>query len=650
VHRRSLRDSDAAHFLIPTRRIVILMGNIIRPSSARPALAPEWTSGRVISVWKLDEPLRARLGVDVNGIWQYLTPEEVARTHARGGLAVHSVEVVALKAYDLRAKPELRQAVSADVFGNESTCDWYTWEDVPLAMTINSPVLQRHIVDEAIKAMDMGADAVFLDEHQSAAMILSLEKGGAGFSADDQAAYVDDLRRKGFGSFCAYLQRTFGISRPDTITPAEFLRETTPELAATRDKVFAEYKTFQDAICYRLMADVCARIHEEARRRGRQFAVGGNFVGMGRISGGTSLFSMNWDACFDFMVSELDVDFFSAQKHDGAERADRKNARLPQRSAFAPLYRLGQAVVPGPTVLMPGGRLMRALATRNDGGAALSTLYAEALAFGGVWGLGYWSGAYGFHGQPLAPEALAPLTTFVAQHRAVYEGPREPNEVAVIYNNQGILADPRRHRSFTGLCAALTALNVQFDVLMAGDDRFAPVPLHAGRLRQYQCVLLPVPNAWTDQNLETLRGLAGAGANVIVFGDADPGLMQQTGAQAAPDIGAAYGAGERDSAQAALQMLLQGLDQTVRSVSAPDTTVTVARRRATTDVVHVVNYGAAQKGVTIEIRRSPSAVPTKSVQWLRPGHPDAELPSESVDHALRCTLPELEVYAVLLME
>ncbi len=235
------------------------------------------------------------------------------------------------------------------------------------------------------------------------------------------------------------------------------------------------------------------------------------------------------------------------------------------------------------------------------------------------------------------------MTRIVHAHAPLYEGPRPSNEVAVVYSNQAMLADPSRYGAFIRLCRSLAALNLQYDVLYAGDDRFAPRPLDARALAEYPCVLLPGANALTSQQVEAIRSVLGPDRVVAAFGQVDQAL------EASPHLWRVPEPGTQE-----LAALLPEVNRTVRRVSEPQVRVTAYfRSQVPALIVHLLNdvYDAAtdrvksRSGISIELRIPAAFDPAWTLMLLAPGQAPATLAYTREDGTVRFEVPRLDLYA-----
>jgi hypothetical protein len=330
---------------------------------------------------------------------------------------------------------------------------------------------------------------------------------------------------------------------------------------------------------------------------------------------------------------------------------------LPPAGSFAPLYKLGRALVPGFVSAFPGGALAEYWQSLPRTQTLIELMFSEAFAAEGNWSISYWNEEKGWPTDFLAPAGLAQYTRFVAENRGFYTGPRDRNPVAIVYTNQGVLADPDRNESYVGLAQALDRLHVQYDVLYGGDDRFWAAPIDESLLAKYHVVFLPNANALTTEQIGVFTRRATSGAATIALAPIDPGLSA-AGLTALTDLGQQYRRGDLDGASAALDAALSnaGAERVVRTVSAPDLLVSAQFR---TDgprfVVHFVNeaYNSNQDSVPdrtnidVVVRRPAAVDSTWKLSLCAPGGAPRTLGYQLEGDEIRIRIPNLHIYGVL---
>lgn len=493
--------------------------------------------------------------------------------------------------------PELFDAVSKDVNGEDALVPWFTWDDEPVyALTLNHPTFRSYLVDDAKKAIDLGVDAIYVDGPTYAALI-STEDEGAGFADVDIAAYEADPQNQGF-----------------------------PYASS-----FERYRAFHERLSYAIVTEVLAEVRRYAASQGRPIAISANLAGLGALTGWSRIMAP---------VLAKDLDFLVFEAHYASPADPEEFVFLPE-GRFSAYHKLGRALMPGGglVAMTPSVSFIPEL-TAQPHETYLEVLFAEAFAFES----GFLVGAADGQGA-LVPDSLAPFTRFVKDYHALYEGARATNAVAVVYANQAVLADPAKHASFVRCSQALSEANVQHDAIYTGDSEFAAVDLDGATLARYATVIVPTANALTPAQVAALSSYAASGAGrLVVF---EPCPYAFPGATVVPG----------GLAGAAIAALVPAGQNPVRRVAA-DRVVAAAYLRAEVPafVVHLVNYDydlgrdavAPKQAIAVEIAQPLGFDPTWQLRYLAPGGaPATDLPyTVGQDGVIRFEVPALEVYGV----
>jgi hypothetical protein len=616
---------------------------------------------QVVSVWPLGRAQNRSFEVDVPGVFTWWDRERVAELQRRGLYAVVSVAGLAAEKWQLKRYPEQYAAVSKDVFGNDARAEWYqTIQGVPdpvLVLTIQSPVFQDYLIGEGERAVDIGADAFYIDEIQTSALLIGRERYAAGFSDLEMSAYDRHLESLGFaspaGGLASHtaadwltddLASRLASEEMTRMSVADILRSTDAELQIPSAALFDDYKRFQEDEAIRIMSGIIHRIREYASERDRTLAIGANLGGMGNRLWWSPMTSAGWGTHLDFIVFEMDI---------SPPGSTAFTLTFPEGS-FAPTYRLGKALTPGIVAAFPSVAFAPALHELGENATYLSIMYSEAFAFEGNWALGWWNEESGWPRDELAPPSLASVTRFVARWHRLYEGSRPANPVAVLYADQGVLANPQRHQSFFGLCQALGALDVQYDVVYAGDDRFGDPPLADDALAGYDVVLAPTANELTQQQVTALGSYVDGGGEVIALEPVTHALEELPGVEVIDDVGLALQGGDVGALDP-LEEAIGDIGRVRLSPEGDDVLVTSYLREALPGLVlHFVNHDYRVFGdsvqpatdVVVEVDRPASFADSWTLWVLAPGEEPRTVPYDVESGVVRFTLPRLDLYAV----
>jgi hypothetical protein len=255
--------------------------------------------------------------------------------------------------------------------------------------------------------------------------------------------------------------------------------------------------------------------------------------------------------------------------------------KLLPRGTFAPLYRLGRALGPhAPIWIAPQINVPRQLAGQRRQ-RYYELMFLEAYANRGRWGYNWWPGVDAeARREATAPEAIKDWTAFLRAHADLYVGIETANELAVVYSNAAVLAEPRTHDRYLALAQALYESGVQYDVIYTGDDRFAPADLDPTDLARYRKVVVPAIDRVTGSQAGVLDAYR-AGGGVV----AGIPVSSETG-ELLDRFWAGYADGERD----AIILALDVDDRARIHVSTPRVIPTRYVAGDGRTLIHLLNY------------------------------------------------------------
>ncbi|MBI4861167.1 MAG: hypothetical protein HY815_13055 [Candidatus Riflebacteria bacterium] len=605
------------------------------------------------------------LGLTINGLW---ADPDIAKERGAGRLAGGVAfmiaawgDVIADAKDDGR---DLVKAASKDIFGNKAVPDWYVEDHGmldTLAMSINSPIFADFLKDKARWIVE-NADFLLVDEPMTHVGIMGLEKKNAGFGPDDIRVYEEHLRATRGRSFLEHLRvahgfpgmtpdellRFFDIRAVSEFDVATFLRKDpasagglSSALERSRGSVYREYEQFHQQNSYRKMSEYLDHARRHAKEKGSHAKIGAN-TPLGNTAEWCRLSAPLWDDRLDFTVSEM-------TPHDLEP--------IPKGKLMSS-YKLAQALSGG----RPFGLLSVACATalakqfkteRKRFTTMNTVLFLEALANRGNYAFGWAAGPQAFiraHGY------TKPLIAFAKQHRGIYEWVQARHRIAVLYGNQAVMQDGRKFASYDGLAMGLAALGYQFDVIHSGDSVFNDLPVSDEKALAYEAILVPMANAFTASQVETLRKLGARGRKVVFFALGDR-TLQGVGLDVHEDLGQRYVKSGDDAALQALRQALAPLEPEVTGT--PRNVYATIDRAATADsaVVHLVNYNyraaddsvVPQGPITLSIRTPGGFDDTWIAICLRPGVPPESLTFRVGGQRLEIRLPALDIYAALLL-
>ena len=228
-------------------------------------------------------------------------------------------------------------------------------------------------------------------------------------------------------------------------------------------------------------------MREIARRNGQQIAITANVTGLGSYVGSNGqLWSAAWGELLDMIMLEAIYQVPQEESED------------PTRPLATATRHVRAALPPGacdrgsPTDLDHSQiNVPRQLAGQRRQ-RYYELMFLEAYANRGRWGYYWWPGVDDrTRRDATAPDSIKTWTAFMRAHRDLYVGLETANDVAVVYSNAAVLAEPEAHYRYLALAQALYEAGVQFDVIYTGDERFAPADLNQDELARYGLVIVP---------------------------------------------------------------------------------------------------------------------------------------------------------------
>lgn len=316
-------------------------------------------------------------------------------------------------------------------------------------------------------------------------------------------------------------------------------------------------------------------------------------------------------------------------------------------------YKLGSAIVPGIVASFPKLELVSKLRKiKHENYLAL--MYSEAIASGGNWAVGYWSDEYGWPEDTLNPDSLIPYSKFYTKNSEIYERPFKKNKIAVVYNNQSVIDNPKDYYSYVGLVQILNKLNIQFDVIFTGDNTYDAKPLNTKILNSYELILYPNARSFTDKNLDAVKALK---SKSVFLGDTDPKIGTIKEQRKLSDLGVSYLKNPEQSILNGLDKNLSKVLPTYRRSVVVNSPSVLAQVREKKDslYVHLINQDYNQKTDKLNTKKDlPVSVslpknfkePMK-VRLLSPGKVESELKYRIENGMLKITVPDLNIYSVI---
>jgi hypothetical protein len=180
-----------------------------------------------------------------------------------------------------------------------------------------------------------------------------------------------------------------------------------------------------------------------------------------------------------YMIAAEDLDLFVTevdhQNHAGLE------------PVFA--YKLSDAL--GKRIILTANAVDWGLIKNSDNTSLVQSWIAMAYAFGHQFMTPYRQWVFVNHRQTtnyLGPtDVYSPIYRFVGEHRDLFDGYEAAAQMAVIYNHNAL---KKGNEYIYETCGQLAKANIQFDMIIAGDDWFSP-RLETSLADNYQQVIIP---------------------------------------------------------------------------------------------------------------------------------------------------------------
>jgi hypothetical protein len=416
------------------------------------------------------------------------------------------------------------------------------------------------------------------------------------------------------------------------------------------DALYDLYVSVHNRLAFRTAAEFFSEIRCAIAAADSEMAVTANLTGLGTfLESNGQLWGASWGELIDYAMMEnvYVVDPTAFQSGPGHQ--------LLPRGKFTSWYRLASALGgKAPAWLAPQIFVPRQFAGRKCVNYYL-LMFLEAYANNGRWGYYMYPGVdEKTRLEATVPELVKDYTKFILEHRQYYEGCATDNEIAILYADSAVLANPKGHHKYIAVAQALAESGFQYDVLFAGDDNFIAGDIAPETLARYQAVLLPEAGTLTASQAATLKAYAKQGGRVIAY-SANPlgrtaGIRTMRGSRPL-DFWTKYRPRDRE------RIVEPILDVVEARIDVSDALVNVVRyRKGDEHICHVLNYDyreaddtiAAKHNVEIDLPWTDASRPT-SVRWLTLDG-EEHLPAGLNDGRVSFTLPRLDTYGLAVIK
>ena len=450
-------------------------------------------------------------GTTVNGMWD--DPDRwdrasIGKAHEEGRRVLVSVPLIALTArrYERAEESHLLEEACRDINGNKAEVKWYYWDPKPVyAMCLYSEVFRDYLLTRIKAAIAAGADVVNVDEIQTSIGLISRKPKDPGFCP------------RCLERFCAHLEEDASARRATGARDVAELRADGYGALLLRlredDAFYERYVAFQNVAAFATTARFLEEIREAIAAAKSEMAVTANLTGLGTfLETNGQLWGASWGELLDLVMMENIYLVRVGEFHDVPGH------QLLPRGKFVAWYRLASALGgKAPAWITPQTFVPKQLAGKKSINYYL-LMFLESYANNGRWGYYWWPGVSPEERrEATAPEAIKDYTRFIVANRQYYEGCETRNEIAVLYADSAILADPKGHFRYLALAQALAEAGYQYDVVYDGDDGFAPAKLDSKQLGRYKAVLLPDAGVLTKGQRAALTAYAERGGKVIAY-------------------------------------------------------------------------------------------------------------------------------------
>jgi hypothetical protein len=531
--------------------------------------------------------------------------------------------------------------VCRDIFGNEAEVKWYYWDSKPVyAMCLYSRVFRDYLLAKIRKAIDAGVDVLNVDEIQTSIGLMSRERRDPGFCPRCLEKFCTELDDDASARRAAGVESVGDLRADDYSALLQRLRED--------DAFYQLYVSFQERAAFETVEEFLSEIRSAIAAAGSEMAVTANLTGLGTfLETQGSLWGAAWGELIDFALMEN-----LYLLNPGTFQEGRAHWLLP-RGKFTAWYRLaGSFRSRAPAWLCPQINVPKELAGKKAINYYL-LMFLEAYANNGRWGYYWWPGVdKETRRAATAPEAIKDYTRFIGANQQYYEGCTTANQLAVIYANSAVLAEPKGHFKYLALAQALAEVGYQYDVLYCGDDVFTSGEIAEGALSRYAAVLIPEAGSLTEQQGEALREYASRGGRVIAYSANELGDFDGI-ATIADDRLLEFWQEYQDRDRVRVVAPLEEFEEA--RISASDPKIAVVRYvKDGRTICHVLNYDYQEADDTIapkrhvEISLSWHGERVGSVRWLSL-EGEQELPARVEGSRLKFTIPLVDPYGLVVI-
>jgi len=403
-------------------------------------------------------------------------------------------------------RPELADAACIDIDGTRCILDWYpvgTLSPFYWGCT-NNPVWQDYLIERCTRAVDLGVDAVLLDEIYGTAHA-TWDAGGC-FCEYCMAGFRDYLS----GKYTAgELRRDHGISEISAFDYGDYIREHGyVEDWKSREfwniPLYGDYKSFQNQAVVEAMRHVVETSRQYASETyGRYLPFSANINDL-NTAGLKFADLLDWFTCEAFY----------------------KDLGYPPSAKMVPLARLAAGFGKSAyfmTNITTNADLIKQPSTDN----LLRLLIADAYVGGGAYYLPYNIHAYdealgtspgSFTGEL---DEIAYYYRFALDNTFLFQGDTTGSLIALLYPFSAIdesFWNPA-HDPFFDLAAALYDALLPYDVLIVGDSEYIQQLPSQEDFAKYHYIIIPANSQLPYSVARELAGFVNDGGHVLTYSE-----------------------------------------------------------------------------------------------------------------------------------
>jgi len=148
-------------------------------------------------------------------------------------------------------------------------------------------------------------------------------------------------------------------------------------------------------------------------------------------------------------------------------------------------------------------------------------LIADALAFGGLYNLPYYSGTVGAYAGTGPVQGFKKYASFMAHHEDLFHNLVTSNPVGLLLPYETLLwtSPPGYAPWIYAACQLLSDAHILYDIVLVGDGTVMPNSLQLSDLKKYEVIFLPHVNCISDATIDLIKQYVNDGGKIFLVGD-----------------------------------------------------------------------------------------------------------------------------------